>query len=52
MIIERTIGIITDNLELTAESDAPAVLTALANAKKPRKKKSPSTTPKKNVSVE
>lgn len=52
MIMDRLIGMITDSLELTADRDAPAVLTALAKAKNPRKNKSPNAAPNRNDSTE
>jgi len=50
--IERETGIITDNLELTADKDAPALLTALAKTKNPAKKNKPRIIPKRKVSFE
>ncbi len=52
MITESPTGIITDNLELTADRDAPALLTATAKTKNPIKNNNPNPAPKKNVPVE
>ncbi len=52
MITESPTGMITDNLELTTESEAPAFPTATAKTKKPMKNNKPSAAPNKNVSVE
>jgi len=52
MITESPAGMITDSLELTAGRDAPALLTAIANIKKPIKNNNPSAAPNKNVAVE
>jgi len=46
MIIEKMIGIITDNLELVVARPVPAKLIAFAYAKKDKTNNRPSTDPK------
>jgi len=52
MMTESPTGMITDNLELTADNEAPALLTAMEKTKNPIKKSNPSPAPKTNVPEE